>query len=551
MNGGLTFLLGRYFAGRARHLRRQLRGSKGRVIAAGIVLLALFILLPRIITAFEKTTPFGPAARESVRLIAPVVMFTLAALSVLTGWGIHFRPAEIDWLFSAPISRRALLLYNLASRVQALALASVWMAIFFTPYARTWYAAFLAAFTAQTLVHVSSQCAGLALATATAGVSARVRRRLALLALVLPAGLLVSTGGELPDGAVLLAHAEVAVRSPVVGVMTAPFVAPVEVFLAPGLLGTLAWTAVGLLTAAALAYLMTRLDAASGDASLRASVRVEERLARFRKGASTFGAVGRGRVLLELPHLPYWGGAGPIAWRQLTDITRNLNTILFTVGFLGFFFFIAPMIAAFFGVSSRTSSRSLVTAFTAILILGGTVSLTQHLGFDFRRDLDRLVYVRALPIRPFALALGQLLPSSLLFTLIQALALAVLALATGAISPRWYAALVMPLFPLNWMVVAIDNWMFLYVPDRITPSGPGDFQALGRTAIVMILKTVSIGIGGGLGGALAIVLWRLSGGSPPVAAVGVTVVLLGFGLLLTYLVARAFEVLDVSRDIPG
>jgi hypothetical protein len=64
-----------------------------------------------------------------------------------------------------------------------------------------------------------------------------------------------------------------------------------------------------------------------------------------------------------------------------------------------------------------------------------SVFMTQNLVLDFRRDVDRMAYLESLPLSPFALALGQIVPAMLILIILQVIAFAVLALARGVPCP--------------------------------------------------------------------------------------------------------------------
>ena len=113
--------------------------------------------------------------------------------------------------------------------------------------------------------------------------------------------------------------------------------------------------------------------------------------------------------LLRLWRIPRWGGAGALAWRQLTGAGRHRNSLLVAM--------IAPAIFA--------SSPIFILAdpFTAFLATAGTLAfytfllLPTALRFDFRRDLDRLATLKVLPITPAAAVIGQTLAPVLIATL--------------------------------------------------------------------------------------------------------------------------------------
>ena len=81
--------------------------------------------------------------------------------------------------------------------------------------------------------------------------------------------------------------------------------------------------------------------------------------------------------------------------------------------------------------SSQAMNPPLGTASAPAGLAGGfvlltTVFLTAMLPFDFRGDVDRMAYLKTLPLPPWRLAVGQVVAPVLIVTLLQWLVLAVL-----------------------------------------------------------------------------------------------------------------------------
>src|SRR5262249_30260159 len=129
-----------------------------------------------------------------------------------------------------------------------------------------------------------------------------------------------------------------------------------------------------------------------------------------------------------------------------------------------------------------------------IAVLGMTVFLTPLLPFDFRGDVDRMAVLKTLPIRPWRLAIGQMLTPVVLATLVQWGLLSILGLLE--LWRRWNAAdvsvqafldpdVVILLacfafaFPFNFLLFGVENLLFLLFPTRVMATAPGDFQAMG------------------------------------------------------------------------
>src|SRR5262249_33126258 len=96
---------------------------------------------------------------------------------------------------------------------------------------------------------------------------------------------------------------------------------------------------------AALVVLVFALDYDYLEASAAASERVYARLQRVRQaGASAaWYSPGTGRRV-TLPGLPWWGGVGPVAWRQVLAALRSLRGLTIFLVFLGGALLIVPLV---------------------------------------------------------------------------------------------------------------------------------------------------------------------------------------------------------------
>ena len=78
------------------------------------------------------------------------------------------------------------------------------------------------------------------------------------------------------------------------------------------------WSALSLLVNLALLALVFALDAHYLEAAAAASEKAYARLERLRRGTAAIALPTGARPRMRLPGLPYWGGVGPLLWRQLT-----------------------------------------------------------------------------------------------------------------------------------------------------------------------------------------------------------------------------------------
>ena len=165
---------------------------------------------------------------------------------------------------------------------------------------------------------------------------------------------------------------------------------------------------------------------------------------------------------LRLWRAPRWGGAGPLAWRQLLGARRHWGSLLTAM--------IAPAVLA------CTPGFVIADPHVAFLATTGTLAfytfllLPTALRFDFRRDLDRLATLKGLPLAPAAAAVGQTLAPVLIATLFQSGVLA-FAVAARSLPPHHLFMAMLVMIPLNVLVFGLDNLIFLLYPYRVQQEG--------------------------------------------------------------------------------
>jgi len=165
---------------------------------------------------------------------------------------------------------------------------------------------------------------------------------------------------------------------------------------------------------------------------------------------------------LRLRRIPCWGGAGAMAWRQLVGARRHWGNLLTAM--------IAPAAIAWIPVFVIADAAIAFLATTGTLAFYTFLLLPTALRFDFRRDLDRLATLKCLPITPPAAVLGQMLAPLLIVTLFQIGVLA-FAIVVLALPLHHLCTAMLVLIPLNVLVFALDNLIFLLYPYRVQQEG--------------------------------------------------------------------------------
>lgn len=529
MNPGLRYLLWRDWLGQGRRLRRRLRGWRGFAAVGALgLLIALGVAMRWLPGAAEGRPAVSP---ELLRSLGPLFVIALALLATLTGGGLYFKPAEIDFLFPAPLGRRQLVLYNVLARARMALLSAFWIALLTLLRRDGFVQLLVGSFLALVFLQVLSQLA----AVASAWLGARLPRAVRLglggaLALLLVAGL---ARGAAP-GAISLEST---------GLRALAWVArpPFEVMTAESYTVMIAWTGASLAVLLVLGLAIASLDVVFREAVISRSRRRERELARMRSGGGAF-AGGPARSRLSLPRFPLLEGAGPLAWRQSVELLRNprgVVTMAIVVAMTAAVAIYAPFVT---GSGSGESLPISALAWTGVgAVVAATLFMTDNFAFDFRRDLDRMAFLKALPVSPLALVAGQLATVAVFRGLVQLLGIGAIALATGAISlSAWLAAAAVAL-PASWAAASIDNLVFLVLPYRVVPADPGDFGFVGRIMLVMGVKLVALALLAALALAAGFFTHRYLGGSIPLSAGAASALFAAACGPLTLAVAWAFR----------
>jgi hypothetical protein len=256
---------------------------------------------------------------------------------------------------------------------------------------------------------------------------------------------------------------------------------------------------------------------------------------------------------VRVPELRFLGRAAPLPRRHLMELRRDRGRIASAVfSTLLFNAMLAGLPAAMIVRLPPAVDARLVGWMLAGLVLLVPILSTGHAGLDFRRDLDRMAALRALPASAMTVAVGQLFAPALLLSVAQAACLAVIAAVTRAVPLLPAVAAVVTLVPLVWTMVAVDNTVFLLLPHRPRTRGsPAGVQVAARSYLIAIVKLIAIALALVGAAVAAWGTWALTRGMLPAVAVAATVVLAATAWVWTWLAARAFAAFDVTRDVPA
>lgn len=529
------------FRGGVRHRLRELKTLRGLLFLC--VTIAVIALLMK--QTSLPANPLGGALQGGPELLRgqlarlmPVGLLAACLLTVLTAPGpaIHFSPSEINLLFSAPFSRRALLLYKLCFYAFGALLSSLLITLLLPAFAHTLLAVLAGAFLTLMFIQLFSAVTGLLGQWLAGHCPVQLRRRhvvMLLAVLVAVFAWYFSSVDSSLSGALARFQASLAGT-----LLLAPFEVFAHIFLAPSIYpDLLRWATLGVAINTGLLASIILLDRHSVEASIATSLELHERWMRARRSGLLWGA--QPVVVRSFRPPPVISGIGPIAWRQLLAALRSSSKAVLV--FLALAMLAGPLLVIA-GADISLWSRSGFVFFIAVYVLPRT------LVFDFRGDLECMENFKALPLRPWKICVGQLLAPVLLGSLIEVLLLGSAALCLDGVARVIVVAMMPFIVPFNVLQYGFENLVFLLFPTPLVPVGRVDFDFLGRTLVEFAVKTALLISACGLAATAGMLVLDATERSWPAAALVTWCSLVLMALLVLPVLSRAFERFDVSRN---
>ncbi len=468
-------------------LRRLIfSGGKKRAFSiVGLVVVALY-MLPQFFVAGQ-----GISA-EAVRLWAPLAMLWMVigqtAARELSARA-SFEPAELDLVLPGPVTRRQLLIYQFAYQVPLMVLGGLWIAIFLRIGAS--YPQRALGFTLLGLfLNVFTALLGTLIARA------RTLGRIGLLAIVAPLVIALAaavlTAPRPPVGQEGLdawaAWGRALRATPAAEALFLPVAPFVEAMVVPSAWACLAWSVVSLAIIAGLFVAFLLLDRGEVEALVVASQKRAARLEAMSRGIATPTGAAASRLARRRVFMPpRLSGVGPIAWRQAVKLYRTGAVLLFAAPLLfvgGAFWFARLQVE---GTSPGAPVGVLLS-----LSLWPPLLLPMLLKCDFRADLDHLPTLKALPLSPWAIVVGQMLVPLLLVLGAQATLL--IGYILGRLDPElalWGLGALPAGLLVGLIMLAVENTIFLVAPVREWRSAMQngiDPALMGRLVVTTIAK---------------------------------------------------------------
>lgn len=465
--------------GRRRRIWRKFCQPRRLVLSAVACVLAVVWLGNAALTIWLRET----ASPETLRALLSL------GLVLYAGWhfmkAAFFRPTSLfDWtpeecelLLAMPLRPRDLAAYQLASVTVTTFLKAGLFTLLLLPDLRSVPLGLAGLLLAMMLLEMLRLT--IDVATWGMGRGAFLAYRLAVAAGLVAGGMAIGAGivrenafhGQINLGEGLLERILdflVQVNESGIGHAALPFQPCLDLILADSVTASNA----GLAAAALAAVLALAVGVAGLAAVTSRRVAQRERRNYLRDGAASrmfagWTQIEQGRALrpevpLRLWRPPRWGGAGPLAWRQLVAARRQWGGVLTAL--------IAPSVLACIPCFVIAEPKIAFLGTMSTLEFYTFLLLPTAIRFDFRRDLDRLATLKGLPVTPAAVVVGQTLVPVLIATLFQAVVLA-LVLAARSLPPGYLAIATLVMIPLNVLVFSLDNLIYLLYPYRVNQEG--------------------------------------------------------------------------------
>ena len=480
---------------------------------------------------------------------AGLCLVTLVTLLSSTGEPtLYFSPAEIDFLFAGPYTRRQLLGYKLLLALLSASFSAVIFGLLGLSRATLIGSSFLGAWLTLMFFTLAQMVFGLAISTLDSLTWSRTRRLVLITLGVLLALAILPNRATLrtTDWASLLEMVE---RSPIAAVVLTPFGWFFRTYLARDLDSLLAAAIPALLTNLVLVGLVFALDTGSLEAAAAASSGRLAKIQRAVGGGGTIKLGGRRASWFKgrFPNPPWWGGVGPNLWRQMLSALSNPTRLLILFVLFGG----APYLFAS-AMQGNPKSQEILLASSPSILASATLFLSMLLAYDFRGDLDVMETLKTLPIRPSWIAFGQILTPTILASVLQISAAVGLLVGAGGLPglEGTIALGLMILFPANLYFFEVENLLFLWFPSRMV-AGQFDGMAIVRQLLLLAVKGVAMGLASILAVGVGVGVYFLCGRQIIAVLGAVWVTLAGLAIALIPLLGKAFRNFDLNHDVPA
>ncbi len=537
---------------------RRIRRPR-RIITSSLAVLFAIIWLSQAVAGILFREAGDP---EKLMMWIPLGLTTYAlwhVIKVTTRAPIEpfeWTETERELLLAAPFDRRDLIRYRLLNIVSAALVKALCFGLVMIPDLPLWPLGFVGMLLALTFLDLLRML----VEVVVWGVSSATRLKLRVAVLTLTIGVALSglisalaTSEAAADRSVALGlilrflNATIALQTTLPGrIVTAPFRVFGNVILADqwtmGLLGQLV-LALSILSLAA--WLLIRCDAFFQQ---HLATRERQRFPRIATRRSKYAPAERHLSTRRLWVPPAWGGIATLAWRQCLGVAHYPSAVVVSMLLPGFLSLLV--------VFTDASGISMLIQIVGALVFYSFLLMPAALRFDFRRDVSRMTVLKSLPFTPLAITIGQLFAPVITCTLFQLTVLCIAWMFRPFPLP-WLVISTLLLIPVNGLIFAIENLIFLLYPYRPNEEGVGvfvrsilTFTAKGVLFLMAIVLTMAwVGASHWLTDATS---WGTTDFRLAVYFTGgMWGMTAGMTIMLVATIARVFDRFDPSQDTPA
>lgn len=466
--------------------------------------------------------------------------------------------SEREVLITAPLSRRDLVLFRLKSVLSAATFKAAVFAFAMLPDLKVWPLGFLGMLLGLTLldlIRMAAESLAWALPTAT-------RHRIRAAVLVIAGGGLISAvaltfigwsdGPQMQPAALGLglrfmgSCVELASTLPgqIAQLPFRPFASIILASASAGVLALQVVSCIGLVVAAAFGLL--RWDAYC---MRRRQLREQSQFASLLNAESQESTSSSATVAgIPLVRVPKFGkGIGLLMWRQLLGIRHYPASVLVSM--------VLPAVLSLLPLFTKGEQGWIMVQVIGSLVFYSFLLMPAALRFDYRRDVDRMGVLRALPISPLAATVGQLSAPVISCTAFQWMTMLV-AMAIRPYPISWLLMSTILFVPVNLLIFGLENIIFLLFPYRHNQEGVNvflrsilTFTAKGLLFLAGVIVTLGWAwLARGMvtsmsaDGSLTHMRWVFS--------LGMWTIMAATGVTMICLIARIYSRFDPSQDTP-
>ncbi|MFK8115539.1 MAG: putative ABC exporter domain-containing protein [Rubripirellula sp.] len=481
----LIHLMALLFRAGLRKVKQQAKTPTGAIMTLAMFGMVLMGIGPSIAMAFFDREVGENSFFHALGLMMPFFLYGMATIGIVSNAGkafLELKPAELQFVLAGPFTDRQILSYRLLTMAIGWMPMSLLFALLMMPYTSTFIGTCFGVGLSGSFVILL--VIAIALATPKVPVAALTAVRVGLvlgLAALMSETLSASLGSDFSAVSQSLGSSQV----------TAACLIPFRPFanLMYGTVDASMMVNLGMSVLLVLVSLVVCYSLNAGFSELAADGvgRRIRKLERMKGGNAVASNPTRAEPRLAIPILGWWGGAGPIAWQQLTMSMRRLGrlvSIIFVVGM------VAAMVAGYVHFSypnALTRGQRLAAvpvALGAASYLGFLITMSIPLGFAM--PPRSLSWFQLIPIRPLPLAAAMVLGSTASWIALR-VAIFLPALVLTSFTMMQCVAFLLAGIAIDVMMISAINFVTAVTNLRAHAQGPPDILQGARAILYMIV----------------------------------------------------------------